>query len=502
MHEEDDPEARLQRDFDADFARLKALLDGPGRGPFLRSPVLLPDDHWFPDAWEPDIEGARCLLLRLMTYAGLAQLQVECTHLGRRFDETSTFDDGLGAMAACFRGIEGGRALFGVRGKTLGDPEFLAGVMAHEVAHVWRRVRGIEVADPAEEEQLTDLTTVALGFGVLSANASYHYSASASLHGVLQMTQFTHRVSGYLGPDRLARLLGIQCLVRGEDVTKIRGRLGTTQQAAFDALSELTSRDELREMLNLPPHEFPGGAAPAAPEPTTFPPSAAAQIVHECVARAVAELGDAGGLFPRPLPLTISPIQARYRSLGRWGRAHLDGGWLTELLVIEDPEWECRLIAQVTADRRETSTWALGVVDGETVKHPRELRMALEPLFEDDSRSQSIAREVPSFVEHMPRSPLDINDLGSLLSLRLARLDARALASDVEAFTTLRRSLTRIEQESEWAPDFPPGATFDSRPLISRWWKYASDPYNAADERETWFVKNRPRPVQQAPAVQ
>ena len=49
------------------------------RGPqtFVAAPILEPTSRFFPDHWEPSAEGVHTLLLRLLAYAGLGDLDVE-----------------------------------------------------------------------------------------------------------------------------------------------------------------------------------------------------------------------------------------------------------------------------------------------------------------------------------------------------------------------------------------------------------------------------------------
>lgn len=80
---------------------------------------------------------------------------------------------GLGGAAAFFTGIEAGRCGFYVNCMMLDDPEYLIGVLAHEVAHAFRAIHGLAVEDHEEEEELTDLTTIVLGFGIFTVNNAH-----------------------------------------------------------------------------------------------------------------------------------------------------------------------------------------------------------------------------------------------------------------------------------------------------------------------------------------
>jgi hypothetical protein len=70
--------------------------------------------------------------------------------------------------------------------------------MGHEVAHAYRSHHRLQVDDRDREELLTDLTTIYLGFGILSVNNSYRFRKSGSLEGSLAYTRWSTSSSGYL----------------------------------------------------------------------------------------------------------------------------------------------------------------------------------------------------------------------------------------------------------------------------------------------------------------
>jgi len=225
------------------LGRLAELIERLGPAQLVASPILLPTDEFFPDEWTPDGAGVWRLARRLMRYAGLEELEAVI----RVADATEIESD---HAAALFHGIVDGECLYTVRVENLDDPMGLAAALSHEVAHAFRHHHGLVVDDEAEEEQLTDVTTVFLGFGVLTLNASYRYRAAGELIGTMTVTTWSHSSMGYLPPEELAFLLAVHAAVRelaGSAVREIKSALETNQAAYF--LSDLRKLGDRREEI-------------------------------------------------------------------------------------------------------------------------------------------------------------------------------------------------------------------------------------------------------------
>ena len=72
-------------------------------------------------------------------------------------------------------GLADGVYRFGVKDTELRDEQALIGTLGHEVAHAYRTHHGLVVASRDTEEQLTDLTTIYLGFGVFTLESSHQF---------------------------------------------------------------------------------------------------------------------------------------------------------------------------------------------------------------------------------------------------------------------------------------------------------------------------------------
>jgi hypothetical protein len=480
-------------DLEKDLPRLAALLERGGREPFLTHPIVLPEPEWFPDDWTPDLESVRDLALRLLAYAGLPELDAECgllfadrepQWLPEVLRATARREQGV---AGQFLGIEDGCAYFAIEADELERPDDVGGVLAHEVAHAWRHVRGLDAPPAPDEEELTDLTTIVLGFGLVTANHAYRYRTSTDPAGLFAGTTASHRTAGYLGAERLAALLAVQCLVRGEDPGDYRPYLETTQRAAFDEVCRASDPEELCAQLGIDDDalDLPIESEPAEVMPR---PSRVARLVERDAERILSHVGAQGGILDDGLPLDYEPIEGRRHPLGAWGRPHREGGWMRELDLLEAPVRECSLLVLTTRRGTDVACRALGVVADETARRSSALAKALGPWFERAVLETLCAGEVPSFVRGHGDGLLDVDDLGRLLTAALARLDGPALAAEVAWLARDDvRSWERVEQEAEGAPR-PPAKSPDPRAALRAWWQHVSRPVIVEDELDTWDV--------------
>jgi hypothetical protein len=229
--------------------------------PFLNAPILEPTPRWFPDAFEANEQGIGVLLLRILCYAGLEKLDVQVDTFSQP-DEVREIDErgeakswGHEGAAAWFAGIAEGRCHFGVAVERIGDPEMLVASLCHEVAHAWRHVHGLDEADRDLEERLTDLTTVHLGFGLLTTNAAYRYRSGTEERGLRSYTRWSHTRSGYLPPEAMSYLLAIQVKARALgwwERRRLIAKLEANQASFFRwAFGKIGSPVELRSVLGL-----------------------------------------------------------------------------------------------------------------------------------------------------------------------------------------------------------------------------------------------------------
>lgn len=239
----EEAQERLLRD-------LGELIAARGSAAFLTAPIVEPDKRFLPDSWNGDLTSTQVLLRRLMLYAGLdlaADLQV---------GEPPEIDGKH--VLAWFSGIEKGRCRFGLDIAQLGDAQILIAALCHEIGHAFRTRHGLVKADRSREEDLTDLTTVYLGFGIFTVNASDRFEQTFHLEGNMQYTKRRLTQAGYLSPQDMSFLLAAQLVARGLSPARCKAvarRLETNQAEYLPrAVRHLTERRaELLAALGLPP---------------------------------------------------------------------------------------------------------------------------------------------------------------------------------------------------------------------------------------------------------
>ncbi len=249
------------------LTRLATLIRQRGCGPWVNAPLLTPDDRWFPDRWTPDAAGARVVLRRLMRYAGLDRLDLHLQVVQRRGKVQALDAYGRPSQTwhsgaiGWFAGIdELGKCHFGLDASQVVDPEALVGTLAHEVAHAYRRHHALEAPDQGVEEELTDLTTVFLGFGLFTTNGSYRYRASGLDGDALAGVQWSHQQAGYLPPEDFSFLLAAQTVSRDAapaQVKALAASLEPNQRAFFKTARKHLGRDRqaLLDRLGVPPRD-------------------------------------------------------------------------------------------------------------------------------------------------------------------------------------------------------------------------------------------------------
>ncbi len=233
------------------LSALEAVLARQGAARLVSAPLVFPDARSFPDRWTPDAHGVAAIARRLLGLAGLGHLDVSIA----TFVEDVAVDrvglDGKPSSwshrgaAAWFAGIRGNVCEFGVELSKLSDPLGLVAALAHEVGHAFRHAHRMEHREELTEERLTDLTTVYLGFGVLTTAASERFTSHS--HDNLG-SSYQRQAQGYLPPEELAFLLAAQLVVRGyapATIKDVARALPTNQAVALVQIAGTLDRREV-----------------------------------------------------------------------------------------------------------------------------------------------------------------------------------------------------------------------------------------------------------------
>jgi hypothetical protein len=231
---------------------LRDMIRARGIAQFVATPILTPSDDDFPDPWDGSVRAAHRITQRLMHHAGIGALRISLTALP---DDEAAPDDAWDAgTAGWFSGIEDGRARFGIQPKEIDDPDSVVGIMAHEVAHAWRQKHEQIDPDRDTEELLTDVTTVFLGFGILTTNATERYRSWRMLRATASKT----KSMGYLPAPAMSWLLALQASARDDEreLSAIRRYLEPSQKGWLDeAMEEIAADPRYLDALMLPPRE-------------------------------------------------------------------------------------------------------------------------------------------------------------------------------------------------------------------------------------------------------
>ena len=241
---------------------LHDLIEQKGIQPFVSAHLLTPTEEFFPDTWTPDKEGVQQVLSRMMVYAGLQDLQVSLVLSGQPNQELNSLlvTPYEKNPAGWFAGIRHNCCFFGMDVEHIHEPEEVVAVFGHEVAHAYRHYHKLEVEDIEEEERLTDLTCVYLGFGIFNTNSSFRYR-SGGLNGLsTEGHQWSIQSKGYLSPELFSFALAVQWIVRdlpNMERTQLLRHLETNQRSYVrKTLKRLKGqRASLCHRLNIPPRE-------------------------------------------------------------------------------------------------------------------------------------------------------------------------------------------------------------------------------------------------------
>ncbi len=241
------------------------LINKQGHDPFVSMPIVEPSPKFFPDKWTFTLRGLDRLVRRLMQYARLDDMDPQLA----TFSETNMVHSSNEHSKACrvtagvFLGIEGNKCFLAFNENAPADAEYMAGVMAHEVAHVYRTRHGLDVLSSEEDEELlTDVTAVYLGFGMLVANVRYRVRTYGTGVGPYATFNWENSGAGYLTPQAFAYLLALQFVARDLSPSHCDRLIKQLEpdQAAFTktAMSALHGQsEELPRLLKLgPPNQW------------------------------------------------------------------------------------------------------------------------------------------------------------------------------------------------------------------------------------------------------
>jgi hypothetical protein len=228
-------------------SELGRLVRQHGFETFVAAHLVEPTPEFFPEPWTGGELSVARLARRLLHYAGIDDLDVRVVTR----EDAHRGGGGSGGFDSIvrFHKIVRGACVFEVWPAAVSEctPEVIDAT-TRAVTHAFRRHRRLSVADVTLEERLVDVTTVYLGFGVLTTRSRSHQ---------------TGKRLGVLSPRAMSFALAVLADVRGltpKAVRRIVRKLGSNQAAFFKhALALLAqAKPSMRERYRIPdPDKWP-----------------------------------------------------------------------------------------------------------------------------------------------------------------------------------------------------------------------------------------------------
>lgn len=251
-----------QRDWLA--TEMANLIASAGIEPYVAAPLVEATDQWFPDEWHPDDAGVARLAKRVFEHAQLADVEI-----------TTELTKNVGERGIIATHVDANSVRLDVDPEYLTDPLTIIAHLVSLAAVVFRVRHELEDEDHDNERGLIDLTTIYLGFGILTTNAAYRYRASGEMQGSVAITRWSHDVQGTLSADEMAYALATQLVARGAPAAELRAvkrQLETNQAETFDAATRSLKSDYVVLALGLPARsKWPARREPPAAPTTKMP---------------------------------------------------------------------------------------------------------------------------------------------------------------------------------------------------------------------------------------
>ncbi len=193
-------------------------------------PLILPTSEWFPDRFSGDLASLEQLVARMQGYAGLEHCSIEVGLLG---DPAGANCDaggcGTGGCSTPKPTVLAPRLTATSQGYSI---ELPAQALSHSIAmtasiaRLLGHVRLAEAGRPDSAPELAELSSVALGFGVLLLEASHIYSKGCGGPSVGRATT--------LSAGELALPFALFLCREGHKPRAALAQLSTTQRALVD----------------------------------------------------------------------------------------------------------------------------------------------------------------------------------------------------------------------------------------------------------------------------
>jgi hypothetical protein len=185
----------------------------------LRQPVVLPTHECFPPPFSGSDADVAAVVRRVSGYMGLppdhvtVQFTDDYDHAAALAGLSPGASSNIRGAAGTYQAESTGQVIT-IDRSAIRDPARLLAVTAHELGHVRLLGEGRIAADREDGEPLTDLVTVYLGMGILTANAAFEFSHGPSPLRRIGGWSASHL--GYLTEQMFGYGLAAYAVMRGE----------------------------------------------------------------------------------------------------------------------------------------------------------------------------------------------------------------------------------------------------------------------------------------------
>jgi len=207
-------------------SRWKWLEDQFGLDRLRSAHVVVPRPQYFPDRYRGTEEDAQRMLGRVCNYMGIDAATID---LILYEDNTPSYEGHWREATAGLYQAHEGKFRIWIEVSNLDDPLAMVATMSHELGHVHLLGHGRLSEDADDQEPLTDLLTVFLGLGVITANSvireQYWHEGNSS--------GWKMGRRGYLGMPQYGYALSLFARARGEDGSNFLNELRLDVRSSF-----------------------------------------------------------------------------------------------------------------------------------------------------------------------------------------------------------------------------------------------------------------------------
>jgi hypothetical protein len=212
------PDLRLEKDQREWIEKsLQWLMTEFGADYFLRHQTVLPQESFFPDKYDGTEESVLKVVNRVCSYMDVNPDLVEVEFFIDQDDMASKYrlggSDNRSGAAGLYSGTsDKTKQKISINESVMKNSDKLVATVAHELGHVILLGGGKISHEDEDQEYVTDLLTVFLGFGIFTANSTFQFSQWQD------NSHFGWRASrqGYMSEEMFAYSLAAYAWMRGE----------------------------------------------------------------------------------------------------------------------------------------------------------------------------------------------------------------------------------------------------------------------------------------------